>query len=375
MRNIFGSQLTPMDALLRALPSDAVSERKSPSWKRGDDSVSAAPALHAAALAALLSFGAAAFAQSAPLSWTMPTPHAPNTFLTANAQRFAEDLEVSSEGRIRIEVQSGGRLYAHEEIERAVRKGEVPVGEFMFSGLALQEPLFGADTVPFLASGYRKAERLWQASRATTERRLEARDLVLLFAVPVPPPLLFTRVPLDGDTALRGLQFRVPSDGARVELTHLLAVSRHLGAVPVPAGTWSLSAAFEEGRLEAMFLPPAQALGLGVQRFAPYFYPVHLWLPKSAVVLNRGAFEALDPALRDALLEAARVAEERGWRLSRREARRELARMEERGFSPMEAPVRLWADVVETRRESTVEWTERTGEEGVGVIQAFYAPR
>jgi hypothetical protein len=41
----------------------------------------------------------------------------------------------------------------------------------------------------------------------------------------------------------------------------------------------------------------------------------------------------------------------------------------------MEAPVRLWADVVETRRESTVEWTERTGEEGVGVIQAFYAPR
>jgi TRAP-type C4-dicarboxylate transport system substrate-binding protein len=92
-------------------------------------------------------------------------------------------------------------------------------------------------------------------------------------------------------------------------------------------------------------------------------------------VLNRVAFEALDPTLRDALLEAARVAEERGWGLSRREAGRRLARMEERGFSPMEAPARLWADVVETRRESTVEWTARTGEEGVGVIQAFYAPR
>ena len=375
MRGIIGSKLAPRGAPLQALRIDAKSVRRSPSRKRGGDSASAAPVLHAAALAALLSFCATAFAQSALLSWTMPTPHAPNTFLAANAQRFAEDLEAVSGGRIRIHVQSGGRLYAQEEIERAVREGEVPIGEFMLSGLASGEPLFGADTVPFLASGYRKAERLWKASRATTERRLEARELVLLFAVPVPPPLLFTRVPLDGDTALRGLQLRVPSDRARVELTNLLAVSRHLGAVPVPAGTWSLSAAFEEGRLEAMFLPPAQALGLGVQRFAPYFYPVHLWLPKSAVVLNLGVFEALDPALRDALLEAARVAEERGWRLSRREAGRQLARMEERGFSPMEAPIRLWADVVETRRESTVEWTARTGEAGVGVIQAFYAPR
>lgn len=352
-----------------------MNKRTSRPRKRGGDSGSAALALRAAAATVLLSFGNAAFAQSEPLSWTMPTPHAPNTFLVANAQRFVEDLEAASAGRIRIEVQSGGRLYAHEAIARAVREGEVPMGEFMLSGLASQEPLLGADTVPFLASGYRKAERLWQASRATIERSLEKRNLMLLYAVPVPPPLLFTRVPLDDDTALRGLELRVPSDGAGAELASLLAVSRHLGAVGVPAGTWSLPAGFEEGRLDAMFLPPDQALGLGVQRFAPYVYPVHLWLPKSAVVLNRGAFEALEPALRDALLEAARVAEERGWRLSRREAGRQRARMEERGFSPMEAPVRLWADVVETRRKSTVEWTARTGEEGVGVIQAFYAPR
>ena len=375
MRGIGGSPRALLKAWLRGHRSDAVSERTSRPQGRGGDSRSTAPVLQAAALVALMSFGAAALAQSEPLSWTMPTPHAPNTFLVENAERFAEDLEAASGGRIRIEVQSGGRLYTNEAIARAVREGEVPIGEFMLSGLASWDPLLGADTVPFLASGYRKAERLWQASRVTIERSLEKRNLVLLYAAPVPPPLLFTRVPLDADTALRGLDLRVPSDGAKVELTNLLAVSRHLGAVAVPTGTWSLPAAFEEGRLEAMFLPPDQALGLGVQRFAPYVYRVHLWLSKSAVVLNRGAFEALEPALRDALLEAARGAEERGWRLSRREAGRQHARMEERGFFPTKAPVRLWADIAETRRKSTVEWTERTGEEGVGVIQAFYAPR
>ena len=352
-------------ASLRGPGRDAVSERASPPRKRSGDSGSAALVLRAAAVTVLLFLGNAVFAQSVAESWTMPTPHASNTFLVENAEHFAEDLEAASGGRIRIEVQSGGRLFANEDIERAVREGEVPIGELMLSGL----------TGPFLASGYRKAERLWQASKATIERSLEKRNLVLLYAVPVPPPLLLTRVPLDDDTALRGLELRVPSDGAGAELASLLAVSRHLGAVAVPAGTWSLPAGFEEGRLDAMFLPPDQALGLGVQRFAPHVYRVHLWLPKSAVVLNRGVFEALEPALRDALLEAARAAEERGWRLSRREAGRQLARMEERGFLPVKAPVRLWADVVEARRKSTVEWTERTGEEGVGVIQAFYAPR
>ena len=334
-------------------------------------------ALRAAGLATLLGCGMAgpALAESAASSWTMATPHAPNTFLSANVQRFGEDLAAASGGGIRIEAQSAARFLGHDEIEAGVREGEFAIGELMLSRLASGTPIFAADTVPFLAGGYRRAERLWEASRPATERRLEERNLVLLFAVPVPPPVLLTRDPLDVDEALRGLRFRVPSDGAGTELAHLLALSRRLGAEPVPAGTWSLSAAFDEGRLDATFLSASQALGLGAERFAPYFYPVHPWVPKSAVVVNRGVFEALDPALRDALLDAARRAEERGWRMSRREARRQLARMEERGFSPMEVPVRLWADVVEARRESTVEWTERAGEEGVAVIQAFYAPR
>ena len=342
---------------------------------RSGVSASLVSASSAVGLAACLAFAAPSFAEGAASPWTMPTPHAPNTFLAANVQRFAEDLATVSGGRIVIDVNSGGRLLAHDDIEEAVRGGKFPIGEVMLSRLAPRQPLFGADTVPFLAGGYRKAGRLWEASRDATERRLEESNLVLLFAVPVPPPVLLTRSPLDGDSALRGLEFRIPSDGPRAEMAHLLTVSRRLGAAPVPAGTWSLPVAFEEGRLDAMFLPPSQALGLGLQRFAPYFYAVHIWLPKSAVVLNRGVFEALEPVLRDALLDASRHAEERGWRMSRREAKRQLARMEERGFSPMKAPDRLWADIVRIRRESTVDWTEHTGEEGVGVIQAFYAPR
>ena len=352
-----------------------MNERQAMRPGRRGNRASATAASCAALFAASLGLAPPALAQSASPAWTMPTPHAPDTFLTANVQGFAEDLAAVSAGTIRIEVRSGGRLLAHGDIEEAVREGRVPIGEFMLSRLASADPLFGADTVPFLASGYRKAERLWKASRAAIERRLEERNLVLLFAVPVPPPVLLTHRPLEDAAALRGLKFRVPADGAGEGLAQLLSVSRRLGSVPVPAGTWALSAAFEDGLLDAMLLPPPQALGLGAQRFAPYVYQVRPWLPKSAVVMNRGVYEALAPSLRDTLLDAARAAEERGWRTSRREAERLLGRMAEEGFSRMRVPGRLWADIARTRRESTVEWTERSGDEGIAVIEAFYAPR
>ena len=123
MRRIGGSLLVPMRTRLGGLRRAAVSERTSPPRKRGGDFGSVARPLAAAAVAALLSLGNAVFAQSEPLSWTMPTPHAPNTFLVENAERFAEELEAAGGGRIRIEVQSGGRLYTHEAIARAVREG------------------------------------------------------------------------------------------------------------------------------------------------------------------------------------------------------------------------------------------------------------
>ena len=77
MSGISGSQLPLTEARLRGRRSDAVSERTSPPRKRGGDFGSSARPLAAAAVAVLLSFGNAEFAQSEPLSWTMPTPTRP----------------------------------------------------------------------------------------------------------------------------------------------------------------------------------------------------------------------------------------------------------------------------------------------------------
>jgi len=47
-----------------------------------------------------------------------------------------------------------------------------------------------------------------------------------------------------------------------------------------------------------------------------FYYDVQAWLPKNAVIVNRKAFDALDPATQAALTKAAADAEARGWKVS-----------------------------------------------------------
>ena len=50
-----------------------------------------------------------------------------------------------------------------------------------------EDPIFGIDVVPFLATSYDEARKLWAASKPTIERKLAPQGLMVLFAVPWPP--------------------------------------------------------------------------------------------------------------------------------------------------------------------------------------------
>ena len=298
-------------------------------------------------------------------AWQMAASRAPGGYPSAHLQRFAEELAAASAGRIRISVQSGSARTDPARVEDAVRSGRTPIGEFPLSILAGEHPIFGLDSIPFLATTHAKAAKLWEASRSATEHRLRERNLVLLFAVPWSPPGLFVRRSLQGGDDLRALRFRVRHAAEEV-------VTHHLGAAPVRVAPHDLAGAFASGRVQALFMSPAAALDSGLWRSADYYYPVQAWFAKRVVVLNRDVYEALDPALRETLDEAARVAEQRGWRMSRRAARRQLEKMAQRGLRPSKLPHRLRADLADLGRRMTVEWTAQSGDEGVAVIDAFY---
>ena len=46
-----------------------------------------------------------------------------------------------------------------------------------------------------------------------------------------------------------------------------------------------------------------------------HFYDTQAWMPKNMTFVNKAAFDALDKPTQEAILKAAKTAEERGWKI------------------------------------------------------------
>jgi TRAP-type C4-dicarboxylate transport system substrate-binding protein len=57
-------------------------------------------------------------------------------------------------GKLKITLHPGGSLFKANEIKRAVQTGQTQIGEFILSGAANENALFGVDSIPFLATTY-----------------------------------------------------------------------------------------------------------------------------------------------------------------------------------------------------------------------------
>ena len=117
----------------------------------------------------------AAASATAATKWDMPTPYGDGYHQTINVRAFAADVKAATNGELDIVVHSGASLFKHPEIHRAVRTGQVPIGEMFMGILGNDDPVFKLDNIPFLASNFDQAKDLWDASRSAVEASFSCR--------------------------------------------------------------------------------------------------------------------------------------------------------------------------------------------------------
>ncbi len=316
--------------------------------------------LAAAAVTASLGYASAALADS----WDMPTPYAEGNFHTRNIITFAEELKAATNGGIDITVHPNGSLVKHPEIKNAVRSGQVQIGEFLLSSISNENPVFGVDSVPFLATGYEDAWKLYQASREQVAALLAEQNLVLLYAVAWPPQGIYANKEITKVEDLAGLKFR--SYNAATERLAQLA-----GAVPTQIEAADIAQAFATGRVEAMITSSSTGVNSKVWDFLKYYYDTQAWLPKNVVVMNKEVFDALDQGQRDALLATAKAAEERGWKMSQEENATQLKTLADNGVQVLPPSDALKAGLKKIGETMTQEWQEKAGGPGQAILDAY----
>jgi TRAP-type C4-dicarboxylate transport system substrate-binding protein len=302
----------------------------------------------------------AAFAET----WNIATPYGDTVFHTENVRQFAADVEAATKGDLKITVHSGGALVKHPSIKRAVQDGVVQMGEVLVSLLENEDPIYGVDAVPFLASSYPEAWKLYAAQKSALEAKLAGEGLKLLYTVPWQPQSFYTKEPVSKIEDLAGKRFRT-YNAATARLAELLK------SVPAQIETPEIPQAFSTGMVEAMITSPATGVSSQAWDFVKNYTEVNAWVPKNMVFVSQESFDDLDADAQKALMDAAAKAEERGWKRSEELKVSLTQQLADKGMAVAEPTPALKASLATIGETLTAEWLAKAGEVGASVIAAY----
>ena len=315
--------------------------------------------LVAAALAAAIPAIAAAQTK-----WDMPTPYAATNFHTENVVQFAGDVDKATGGKLKITVHSNGSLFKANEIKRAVQSGQAQIGEILISGYSNEDPVFGVDSVPFLATSFADAEKLWKASRKPLEERFAKQGMKVLYAVPWPPQGIYTNKPIASVADMKGLKMRAynPATSKIAEL---------VGAQPVTVQAAELAQAMTTGVVNANITSGATGYDTKAWESVKYYYDTQAWLPKNIVFVSQKAFDELDKSGQEAVLKAAAEAETRGWKVSQEKTSWYTEQLAKNGMTVSPPSAQLKGDLKKIGDTMTADWIAAAGADGKAIVDQF----
>ncbi len=307
-----------------------------------------------------------AHAASAAEKWDMPLAYAASNYHSENATQFAADVTEATGGELEIVTHPGGSLVGGGEIFRAVRTGQAPIGERLISALGNEDPIFEIDALPFLATSFDDARRLYEASRESMGEILEDKGLRLLYAVPWPPQGLYSTNEVTSTADMQGVTFRA-YNAATERLAELM------GAIPTKVEAADLTQAFATGIAQSMISSGSTGYDRKIWEHVEYWYDTQAWLPKNMVIVNIEAWDGLDEATQNIVLEAAAAAETRGWAKAEELSNWYKEQLAAEGMTVEPPSDQLAADFRAMGETMMTEWLERAGDHGQAVIDAYNA--
>lgn len=311
---------------------------------------------------------AAASVAHAQTQWKLATGYRAESFHTQNIEQFARDVEQATQGALRIEVHANNALFKLPDIPQAVQKADVQAGETIMTNMVADLPIAGADAIPFVVGTYADARRLWDLQRPLIEKHFEKRGLLPLYAVPWPPQGLFTKAPVQSPADFKGKRMRTYNLSTQ-------RIAQMLGAEPVDVPMVQVNQALAGGRIDSMITSAVTGVENQVWGLIGHYYTINAWFPKNIVFVNRQAFDALPPQVREALLAAARQAEARGWAMSQQVADSSTEALAEKGIKVGRVPPNFEAELKRLGERFSREWVQSVGNEANTIFVPYYFQR
>jgi TRAP-type C4-dicarboxylate transport system substrate-binding protein len=294
----------------------------------------------------------------------MPTAYPATNFQTVNAQEFSACVAKGTAGDINIVLHPNGALFKGNDIKRAVQTGQTQIGERLLSSHENENAIFGTDSIPFVATSYEASVKLYHAARPELDKTLEDQGLKLLYSVPWPPQGLYFKKDVASVEDMSGVKIR-SYNKATARLAELT------GMAPVSIEAAEISQAIAAGVINALVTSAVTGQDSKAWEQLSHFYQVQAWMPRNAVIINKGIWDGLSPEKQKVVSDCAAVAETSGLEKSKAANDKALATLKNNGMKVLAPSPVLVEQLNKIGSTMAEEWSARAGDSGNAVLKQF----
>ena len=174
-----------------------------------------------------------------------------------------------------------------EDTLRVLKSGLFDIVSIRTAQAARDEPFLLGQDIVGLNPDYKKARQVYEAYKASFDKRLQERfDSRLLGLWPFGPQVIFSRVPLKSLADLKGKKVRVYDQS-------IAQFMEKLGAIPVSIGFSETQQALSKGVVDAAITGASSANTAGWPEVTEYFLPLGFQVGFNGYAINKKTWDAL----------------------------------------------------------------------------------
>jgi TRAP-type C4-dicarboxylate transport system substrate-binding protein len=260
-------------------------------------------------------------------------------FHTVNAKKFVADVKTATGGAVDITVKAGGQLgFKGPEQLRAVRDGLVPMADVLNIQQIGDEPLLGAEGIPFISNNIEELKVLHKYLRPEYEKIAAKNNQTILYMVPWPTQYLHLKVKAETLDGLKGIKIRVPDKNAQ-------DMCSAIGMAPALIPWGETIAALSSGAVAGVSTSAVSGVDGKFWEFLKFFHQTnHAWSCQM-VNVNNDTWKKIGPANQKVIADLAKKLEPDFWASSIKADTDSAKKLTDNGMQMVVPPPQMMADL------------------------------
>lgn len=256
-----------------------------------------------------------------------------NNFHTKGAVEFSKLVKDYTKGSVNITVHPGSALIKGNPL-KAVKDGTVAMTDMFIPFTSGGGKVFGVSALPFIASSYDDAFKLYQLSKPAYEKTAKKWNQKFLYSVTWPASGFYSKKELTSISDFKGVKTRT-YDKNSAAFVNMAGGS----AVALPWG--EVYSSLRTGMVDSVVTSSSSGKDGKFWEVLDNYTKINYAYPLQAVTINLDYWNALNKDQKDALTRAAALIEKKQWEAVKVEEKTALETLAKNGIKINEASPEL----------------------------------